>query len=291
MKVGSDGDGSWGFPQIAGWGFTGEAKNSVGAFSDYNGSLAMRYRNTGLNYGGFDGAGAYHVAFSYYPTDMVEVHVLSRDMATPSEISMRLARLQLISRIVLEDVGTLRLAFVGQGGLAPNEDGKLDPGSNIGDFFLAFHSTQIVQGLGFEVGVKYNLPRVEATDTFDNIHASFGVNYTKDAFGLKLRGGAAFGGKAAGEALDPGVGFHILPNYRVNPNTIVFFHAGIGLEFGDETDYQWFINPYVWVRASEGLRFWAGLQVIDNRPTDPTDFHYGQNRFDWKIPFGFNFYF
>jgi len=293
VKIGSDGDGSWGFPQIAGWGFTGEAKNSVAAYSDYNGSLAMRYRNTGLNYGGFDGAGAYHAALSIYPHDLVEVHLLSRDMATSSEIGMRLARLQLITRFIIEDIGTVRFAFVGQGGLAPDDDGKLIPGSNIGDMFLAFHSSSLIPNLGLEVGVKFNLPRVEDSDTMDNIHFSLGLNYTNEDFGLKIRGGAAAGGKSGGDALPTGLGIHILPNYRINPDAIFFFHAGLGMELVEDVDptYHWFVNPYIWVRASEGLRFWAGIQIIDNRATDPTDFHYDKFKFDWKIPFGFNFYF
>jgi len=45
----------------------------------------------------------------------------------------------------------------------------------------------------------------------------------------------------------------------------------------------WFVNPYVWVRASEGLRFWTGLQLLDQSNVK-------DGQIQWRIPFGFNFY-
>jgi len=289
LKIGRDGDGEFGHAQIAGWGFTGEAKNSVGAYSDYNGSLSMRYRHAGLNYGGIDGGAEFALSTSWFLGEYLQVNVGWPNFGNSTlEVTDRLSRTHISGTYRIEDVGNVRFALVGKGGLAKDASG------DVGDIFLTFQSSQIVQGLNFEVGFKYGLPHRKDlgedggfeldTDTAAHMEAGIGVNFTKDDFGLKIRGGSHFGGKDGGEARErAGFGLGILPNYRVNPNVIVFFHAGFGSEF-DTDAFHWFINPYVWVRAGESVRFWTGLQLIDERVARD-----GQFRF--VVPFGFNCYF
>ena len=282
VKIGSDGDGEWGIPQIVGWGFTGEAKNSVAAVNDWGGGLYMSNRNTGLNYGGFDGAGNHHLGFSFWPTDMVQINVLFRDIDNEMEISERLALAQLMFYTTFEGIGTLRIAAVGLGGFAKDAA----DGANYGNLFVAFHSSQIVQGLGFEVGLRYNPPRKGDSDTYDNINVAFGINLTStDPINLKVRSNVGFGGKNGGNDRDATFNIALLPSYKF-PKFTAFFHTGVGMEFKDELEYEFFINPYIWMPVGS-MRMWIGLQILDQHRMREDDVF----QFAWKIPFGFNFYF
>jgi hypothetical protein len=304
VKIGSDGDGEWGFPQIAGWGFTGEAKISVGAVSDYNGSLAMRYRNAGLNYGAFDGAGDFNLGLSVFPVDDLQINLLFKNIDGDKEISERLATMHFIASYKLEEVGTIRFAAVGAGGLAK----EAKDGTDIGTLWLAFYSNEIVQGLAFEVGGNYNLPRLNDGDIYNNINVALGVNLTStDPFNLKIRTNVAFGGQRRIEkdqnnndkkineivARDLGWGIGILPSYKL-PKMTIFLHAGLGIEnkvkndwekdhAEDELVYNWFINPYIWVPMG-GMRMWVGVQILDAHAAQ-------DGQINWNVPFGFNFYF
>ena len=324
VKIGSDGDGEGGFAQIVGWGFTGEAKNSVGAVSDYSGGLKMRYRNAGLGYGGFDGDGEFHVGLWFYPIDDLSVTLLFRKFNDAVEVSEKLARAQLYASYRIEEVGTIRFAYQGNGGLM--KDAAMF--SDIGTLWLAFHSSEIVQGLAFEVGANFNLPRKDSGSSIaefnsaqekpvadlstiaaktinGNINVAAGINLTStDPFNLKVRTNVAFGGKERyndgfqdqERDLPFGWGIGILPSYKL-PKMTVFFHAGMGLERTpgklndkgelDEIAYEWFVNPYIWVPMG-GMRMWAGIQII-TETTDKRDD--GSWQFKWAIPFGFNFYF
>jgi len=299
VKIGKDGDGEWGFSQINGWGFTGEAKNSVAAVNDYNGSLPMKYRHAGLNYGGFDGNGNFHLGFSVFPIDMLQVNFLFRDFDKEGEMSDKLAKMQLSASYVLEEVGTIRFAAVGGGGLAKpydeeKKDGIAKDGDPIYKLHFAFYSSQLVEGLAFEVGTQLDLPHLNEDDTYDPIAIAGAINLTKtDPFNLKVRMGGTLGGMKNGDAdlgtdgkaAKRGYSIGILPSYKL-PKMTVFFHAGYGIEQEagvDEDAYSWFINPYIWVPMG-GMRMWVGLQILDNHVER-------DGMFKWNIPFGFNFYF
>jgi len=325
VKIGSDGDGEWGITQIAGWGFTAEAKNSVGAVSDYNGSLAMKYRNAGLNYGGFDGGvGQFHLGLSGFLMDGdLQINLLFRNVDDGKELSERFANMHLMAFYKIEEVGTIRFVAQGNGGL--RKDAPMF--SDIGTLWLAFHSNDIVQGLGFEVGANFNLPRKDSGSSIaefnnaqekpaadlstiaaktinGNINVAAGVNLTStDPFNLKVRTNVAFGGKERyndgfqdqERDLPFGWGIGILPSYKL-PKMTIFFHAGVGIERTpgktndagelDEIAYNWFVNPYIWVPMG-GMRMWVGLQILDDHASRGDD----KMQFTWQIPFGFNFYF
>jgi hypothetical protein len=310
VKIGKDGDGEWGFPQIIGWGFTGEAKNSVAAVNDYNGSLPMRYRHAGLNYGGFDGNGNFHLGFSIFPVDMLQINFLFRDFDKAQEVSARLATMQISASYRIEEVGTIRFAAVGEGGLARAyekdektgvEKGSAKDGDKVATLHLAFYSNEIVQGLAFEAGAQFPLPRLNEDDTFDNITVGGGINLTMtDPFNLKIRMGGSFGGKTKGEDDDTkvtGFSIGILPSYKL-PKMTIFLHAGLGIEENEftrlnsaEADYAWFINPYIWVPMG-GMRMWVGLQIFGQHTiTKSGEYSTRDGIFNWNIPFGFNFYF
>jgi len=288
VKIGSDFDGEGGFAQIVGWGFTGEAKNSVAAVNDYaGGGLAMSYRNSGLNYGAYDGYvdsnKMFHLMLSFFPTDLISINVLTRDIHEAKEASERLSKLQIYSNIKLEEIGTIRFAAVGNGGLMKDAA----DGADIGTLHLAFFSNEIVQGLAFEVGGQYNLPHLNTPDTFSAIRVGLGVNLTStDPFNLKVRVGSMFGGQTKGKDIEKvGLSVGLLPSYKL-PKMTIFLHVGFGLEQENkdaDAAYDWFVNPYVWVPMG-GMRMWVGVQILDQHSIQ-------DGRIKWCIPFGFNFYF
>jgi hypothetical protein len=288
VKIGSDYDGEGGFPQIAGWGFTGEAKNSVSAVNDYGGGLYMQYRNSGINYGGYDGYPSsdkmVHLQLSIFPIDMMQVNLLFRDIDIAKEASERLATAQIYMSYRIEEVGTIRFAAVGNGGLAKDQD----DGADIGTLHLAFYSNEIVQGLAFELGGQYNLPHLNASDTFAAIRVGGAINITSltDPFNLKIRGGTMFGGQNKGVDIEKfGFSVGLLPSYKL-PKLTIFLHGGFGMEQDNkdaDATYSWFVNPYIWVPMG-GMRMWIGLQIVDQSAVQ-------DGRFNWTIPFGFNFYF
>ena len=284
MKMGRDGDGEGGFPQIIGWGFTGEAKNSVAAVSDYQGGLYMAYRNSGLNYGAFDGIGAFNLQFSVFPVDMLQINFLFRDVDKPIPADERFATMQIYASYMIEEVGTVRFAAVGNGGIAKGE-------GNGATLHLAFHSSQLAQGLAFELGGQFNVPYKAKKDD-DNlqmgaVRVAGGINLSMfDPFAVKVRFGTMFGGLSNGEPIEKtGFTLGILPSYKL-PKFTIFFHAGIGLEKENkdaDQQFEWFINPYIWMPLG-GMRMWVGIQIVDERSKN-------EGQFAWKVPFGFNFYF
>jgi len=300
VKIGSDGDGEGGFPQIIGWGFTGEAKNSVAAVNDYQGGLYMAYRHAGLNYGGFDGSGNFNLMFTVFPTDLISVNFLFRDFDKEQEASQRLATMQIYSNIKLEGVGTIRFAAVGSGGLAKHVDegGTAKDGDGKAVLHLAFYSNEIVQGLAFEAGTQIDLPH-RLYGNYSPVKVGGGLNLTAtDPFNLKIRAGVSLpsGQKydaktdsLVDDALNTGFSIGLLPSYKL-PKMTIFLHAGFGMEtYNDESKdskNEWFINPYIWVPMG-GMRMWVGLQIIDKHGSRPDE----AGEFAWNIPFGFNFYF
>jgi len=292
VKIGSDYDGEGGFPQIIGWGFTGEAKNSVAAVNDYGGGLFMQYRNSGLNFGGFDGYPAsdkmFHLQFSIFPIDFLQVNFLFRDIDQPMEISERLSKMQIYASYRIEQIGTARFAAVGKGGFARHVDssGSSQDGDGRVTLHFAFYSNELVQGLAFEAGTQLDMKH-RNVDTYDAARIGGGLNLTMfDPIGLKLRFGTMFGGKTAGKDNEKtGFSIGLLPSYKL-PKMTIFFHAGLGVEKENndaEAVYEWFINPYVWVPMG-GMRMWIGLQIVDQHNIQ-------DGLFKWVIPCGFNFYF
>jgi hypothetical protein len=266
----------------------------------------MKYRHSGLTYPGFDGAGNFHLMFSLFPTDMLQVNILFRDFDKKAEIDQRFAKAQVYASYKIEEVGTVRFAWRGLGGLGKKKEegstGTVVEGDPVGDIFLHFYSNEIVQGLAFEAGVQLDLPHVDQSDTYDGVRFGLGVNLTStDPFNLKVRTGFMLAGQSEGKApadvnngktADFGWTLGLLPSYKL-PKMTIFFHAGFGVENipgrknaeGDDEEMvtEWFINPYIWVPMG-GMRMWVGIQILDKHSQR-------DGLFEWNIPFGFNFYF
>jgi hypothetical protein len=305
IKIGTDGDGEGGFPQIVGWGFTGEAMNSVSSVNLWGGlgsGRATDYNRRGINYGAYDGDTNFNLGLYVFPTDMMTVTVLFRGITSNSdnkgqEISEKLAKLEFIAQYKIEEVGTIRFAAVGDGGLSKSKKDAAD--AKAGHLFLAFYSNEIAQGVAFEVGGRYDLPYMN-TDQTDATSVTAGLNLTAtDPFNFKLRTNVNFGGTdAKGEPsnrLEWGIG--LLPSYKL-PKMTVFLHLGFGMDQVkdrknattkelEEVQFDWFVNPFIWVPMG-GMRMWVGAIIAGDGDRLALD---SKGEFKWAIPFGFNFYF
>jgi len=310
MQVGRNDDGDFGTAQISGWGFTGEAKNSVGAFSDYqfwgvgNTHYPLWPWQSALTRKGnawFPGTGdLWNINFSIFPVDLVQINFIlpigsglaDNGDGQTQEVQSQLADFMLNAAITLEDIGKLNLSFVGKGGLGKDKEKVASVGNLYASFFL-----NAIDLIDMELGLNYGLPWKDAADLESDgfLGVGFGLRFdTGEAFSVKFRANARLAGKEKDADLPTLIHANILPCYKINNNLWFFFYAGLSAEMIPETPsldaytrIGWFINPYIWVRASEGLRFWAGLQVIQMGINDESD----NQAIQWKVPFGFNFYF
>jgi len=314
MQVGVNADGDYGAAQISGWGFTGEAKNSVGAISDYmnwgggNEWWPLWIFQSALTRKGnafYPGTGDLaNVNFSIFPVEGMVAHLIfpigggvkdSGDGAA-QEVQNQLADFHFNLKYTFEEAGLLNIAFVGKGGLGKDKEKE----ESIGNLHASFYLNAI-QGMGIELGLVYGLPwETEgglANDGFLGVGAGFRFD-DGGPFTFKLRANARLMGKANDKDMNTVIYANILPCYKINNNVWAFLYAGLGMEMFDNEEFSgsrmgWFINPYVWVRAAEGLRFWSGLQIYQDgrRAGKFGSTASADSPVIWRVPFGFNFYF
>ena len=319
MQIGVNADGDYGAAAISGWGFTGEAKNSVGAISDYmnwgggNTWWPLWIFQSALTRKGnafYPGTGDLaNINLSLFPADGMSVHFVlpigggvadSGDGAAQTWQD-QIADFHLNWKWNIEDAGLLNVAFVGKGGLG---DEKMDQYS-IGNLYASFYLNSI-PGMNAELGLVYGLPWTTEDDVKNDGYLGVGVGFRMDdggPFNFKIRANARFGGHKGtqdkdgnDQKMDTLVYANILPCYKINNNLWAFIYTGVGVEMFEDyigARIGWFVNPYIWVRAAEGLRFWTGIQVYQ----DGQKFGKFGSTADadspviWRVPFGFNFYF
>ena len=338
MQVGVNADGDFGAAQISGWGFTGEAKNSVGAISDYmnwgNQSWMLWPWQSALTRKGsafYPGTGDLaNVNFQLFPIDALTLTFVlpigdgiadSGNGNIGSSVGNQLADFQFNAKYSIEDVGIVNISFVGKGGLGSKLDEagetiKNDKTHSVGNLYASFYLTAIA-GMNAELGLVYGLPWKNEADFDNDGFLGVGAGFRLDdggPFTFKVRVNARFGGKRIEkiDVLDDGgkivkedrnldmdtvINANILPCYKITNDLWAFLYAGMSFEMFELYEgarFGWFINPYVWVRASEGLRFWAGLQIFQDGQRAGK---FGQSEsvadtpVTWRVPFGFNFYF
>jgi len=282
IQVGNNPDGNFGTAQISGWGFTAEAKNSVGAVSDYAGGLYMAERVAAW----WDGTGAAaNVNMSFFPTDTITINVVL-PMAASQEASAMFARLALNAVIGLEDVGKIFITFEGTGGLEKDVD-TVSVGNLYASFFL-----NSLDGMDVDFGVKFGIPfeGPGGVDVNPGLNVGVGFAMTGDGFGFKARVGAGLGaGSKAGDVevkAPTTISVGLLPYFMLDALTL-YVHVGLGMQIPDEGESvtDWFFNPYISVPAGN-IRFYMGLQVWQRGITDGAD-----PAINFSIPFGFNCYF
>jgi len=328
MQVGVNADGDYGAAQISGWGFTGEAKNSVGAISDYmnwgggNTWWPLWIFQSALTRSGnafYPGTGDLaNVNFSIFPVDGMQVHLVLpigdglKDSGNggAQTVGNQLADFHFNLKYNIEEVGLVNVAFVGKGGLAEDQLDK----TSVGNIYASFYLTAL-SGMNAELGLVFGLPWENEAKKQNDGYLGVGAGFRLDdggPFTFKVRVNARFAGKTGtdiniynsnGTVKETKVGdmptlvyANILPCYKVNNNLWAFLYAGIGIESFEQYEgirLGWFINPYIWVRAAEGLRFWTGVQIYqDGQKKDKFgSTASADSPVNWRIPFGFNFYF
>jgi len=303
MQVGVNADGDFGVARISGWGFTGEAKNSVAAMNDYENFAAG---NTWWplwvwQSGGREGNAFYpgtgdvpNVNFQFFPAEgLTTTLVLPINGGEELPVQDQISDFHFNIKYDFEGVGLASLAFIGRGGLAKDADTT----ASAGDIYASFYLSAL-EGMGAELGLTFNIPWKNASDQENGGYMGVGAGFNIDKggpFTFKIRANATLGGKTNDVDRSTLIYANILPCYKINNNVWAFFYAGMCLEtmpaLGINDEYMrigWFANPYIWVRAAEGLRFWTGIQLYQTNVNDPT---VDPVLINWRVPFGFNFYF
>jgi len=111
MQVGVNADGDFGTAKITGWGFTGEAKNSLGAIGEYSGPVfGLAHARTGF-YGGT--GETTNVAFSVFPIDGLTVNLWIPLKGENAPTTFLKTELNAVYKI--EDIGDVTFSFQGNG--------------------------------------------------------------------------------------------------------------------------------------------------------------------------------
>jgi len=279
MQVGKDKDGHWGSAQITMWGFTGEQKNYVAAASDYDGELNLM--GYGKRKGFYDGVNFNSIDLSFFPVDDVNINLVLPMGVDLGEASAVLSKFHINSIINIPDTGVLRLAFVGDGGLAKDMSDKTNPGTVFASFYV-----NAIENLFIDFGVNYQIPFTSSANKMSTrgLELGLGLRLLSGPLTLKVRTGTkglmGLSNDKSSDDLAWSIG--ILPSYKFDKFTL-FFHAGFGLTLPEkgESETSWFINPYIFVPTGEG-RFLAGIILEDGN---------GDGLIKWKVPFGFYLYF
>jgi hypothetical protein len=325
IKVGSDEDGDFGAAQITGWGFTGEAKNGLGALSDY-GSYNTIGGLTVARGGFYGGTGSTpNVNLSYNPpVDGLQVNFWIPFQGQNAGATYSKFELQVVYKI--PDIGTAYLSYQNRAGYLR---GTADSwwGNNAytetPKIWASFYLTAI-DNMAVDLGVAYHFPLTNQGKLQEGekekvlnypVDIGLGFRFASGDFTFKLRAGFSFGesatydGKeveAISDEAQTKVGVNILPSYKVG-NVTVFFFAGLGIDAVQ--DYKkaggkwatnesnsvasWFVNPYVHIPAGDALRFQVGFQLYSDGVKD-TVLKAGDDPaplVKWAIPFGFYAYF
>jgi len=301
MQIGVNADGDFGAAQISGWGFTGEAKNSVAAMNEYEEWEKVWWPLWVWQSGGRQGNAFYpgtgdlaNVNFQFFPVDgLIATLVIPINGGQELDLQTQISDFQFNARYTIEEAGILNVSFIGRGGLGKDMDKAASAGDIYASFFL-----NAIQGMGAELGLTYNIPYKDASDVEHGGYMGVGAGFRLDnggPFTFKLRANATLGGKVADKDRTTLIYANILPCYKINNNVWAFFYAGVGVETAwadyDGSRIGWFVNPYIWVRAAEGLRFWTGLQVYQDGRRDGQFGESADSPLSWRVPFGFNFYF
>ncbi|MDR0464654.1 MAG: hypothetical protein LBG94_05995 [Treponema sp.] len=320
MQIGINADGDFGAANITGWGFLGPDKNSSAALSDYKHwgnekSYCYLFQSGGRpGHPFYPGTGDWiNLNFSLFPVDGMRINFVfpmfgGTWTAWPNGGGTRddgakgakkagdqiLEDFQINFRYAIEEVGVASLSFVARGGLA---DGA-DKSARAGDLYAQFYLNSIT-GIKVDFGLVYGLPWKNEQDKENDgfLGIGLGAIYSADPFEIKFRAMVRVGGKNSDVDLNDLVTVGLRPSYKINNDLIIYLYGGFNIWMSkanpnNDDEIGWFINPYIWVRASEGLRFFAGIQLNSLAGEYFLDESYNEKKIiNWNIPFGFNFYF
>jgi hypothetical protein len=172
----------------------------------------------------------------------------------------------------------------------------------------AYFGLSAIENLGIDVGLGFGFPinDSEAKTVYSApVAAGVGVKFDKDAFGVKFRAVADFGGQKKTEGIDPvkdpfRVTADLLPYFALNDNFTIFLGLGLGLGIPTDADKDRFklaynkdlkpyvgfhINPYIQVGPEWGPSFWLGFKLwaTGKKWEDQADPD-GKNHIRWDVP-------
>jgi hypothetical protein len=246
---GNAGDGFFGKEGNTGWMFYQRASDpgvTIGGANVWGGpenGSGLVFRNAFYG-GGIDGGNAFYATIS--PADIVDIN-LELPFFKGGEVGDVIG--DLIAQVSFNlDFGNIALTYAG--------DSSDDTNGNAYVYF----NLGAVENLSLDVGIGLTIPGdVEGQP----IAAGLGVKYdVNDAFGLKFRTVAGFGGddKAFRLLAD------VLPYYTINDNVKAFLSGGVTMLSPDQGDavIGFHVNPYIWVGQEWGPTFWAGFKLWTN---------------------------
>jgi len=258
MQVGVNADGNFGTAQITGWGFTGEAKNKLGAINEYSGPVfGLAHSRRGF----YEGTGeTNNVAFSFFPLEGLTIN-LWIPLKGDNNAMKTFAKTELNVVYRIEEIGNVTLSFQGNTGyIKPNADDAWVGADGVTEttaspkLFLSFYLTAI-ENMGIDLGLAYKLPFTAyqvkdeddklvyagkdedgAIQTTTNHPFEIGLGYRVSAGDLtfKLRAAVSLGGSTVVDTADPvndplQLSVNILPSYKVGKSTL-FLYGGIGIQ-------------------------------------------------------------
>jgi len=250
--IGQPGDGVWGKDGVTGWGFTGPAKQVAIEGYGYNAFF------------GGTGGGTNQLHFEIKPIDLLGINIALPYFAGGKvEDIFKGITAQVDVNL---DFGNIALSYQGNSGNATN-----------GDLYL-FVGLNVISNVDLHFSGHFVLPG----DVKDQqIGAGLGAEITiSDAFGLKARLNAEFGGKPEGKL---GLLFDILPYFTVSDSLKVFANLGISVNQADKNAdavIGYIVNPYIQIDGG-GPAFWAGFQLSGTTASG--------SKAKWAIPIGITF--
>jgi hypothetical protein len=247
LWIGSNGgDGFFAKEGNTGWMFYQRATDpgiTIGGANVWGGpsnGTSLVFRNAFYG-GGIDGGNAFYMTIS--PVDIVDINI-EIPFFQGGEVKDVFGNL--VAQVSFNlDFGNIALTYAGDASDATN-----------GNAYVYFNLAAI-DNLSLDVGIGLTLPGDQEGQP---IAAGLGVKYdVNDAFGLKFRTAASFGGddKAFRLLAD------VLPYYTLTDNVKAFLSGGVTMLSPEEGDavVGFHLNPYIWVGQEWGPCFWAGFKM------------------------------
>ena len=335
FQVGYNPDGDFPVNYIVGWGFHASDAEDIVAYNGYGFTRGAVFYggfadlgsvititpieglaiNLGIPFGGVPAGasseGGYWEGYAEQAEDGSWGKWHGDDGNTSAVLGNVFSKLHAQISYDIAGVGLAALSYTGGLGYVKAEDSFqtaggfpvdiIDPGALYANFYLTS-----IAGLGLNLGLKFTFPiETEAKVKINSpIAAGFGVSYSDgDAFGVKSRLAATFGGSKQADGVDvvfddPLVlGIDIMPYYDLGIMTF-FFNAGLEIHAGntelknkgitvrEKSDdvISWYINPFI-AKAVGGGTFFAGVQIASDGSKDAKD----NAIITWAIPVGIVF--
>jgi hypothetical protein len=312
LAIGGNSDGLYGKEGYAGWMFHQTANDSgvVGDDQAWGAPYAVNGETMrDAFYGGFGGQA---LMLEIKPVDMFGLNIILPyfQYGSGDQIGQGLGEVfknMTIQVDVNMDFGNIALTFA----MAPWTFEKQN--DKIGGKFYLFFGLTAIENLDLAFSVGFGLPsKVNDESTMDPIAIGLAAKYAiNDAFGLKARVMAKFGGKSFytdyGEAapvdkwaafqnsIDPvqfpytypvapllgaglvdnpfGIIFDVLPYYAISDSFTVFADIGINMMSpkGGDSILGFHFNPYIQIGNEWGPSFFAGVKVYTKGKDYMTD--------------------